>query len=86
MSSLPNRSQRKARNRKMAILLLLSSHSDRYLYFKMSTNETFTSYDHDAAGDIIPEVTITRLDGGDSPAVCTMDNPPYQNPQVKTVL
>ncbi|GFO45244.1 transmembrane protein 2-like [Plakobranchus ocellatus] len=53
-----------------------------YLLFKMSSNGTFTNPDQDAAGDIIPEVSITRIDGDDSPATCEYNVPPYRNPKI----
>ncbi|GFO45245.1 transmembrane protein 2-like [Plakobranchus ocellatus] len=55
-----------------------------YLFFKMSSNATFTNPDQEAAGDLIPEVTVTRLDGGDNPATCDFDVPPYSNSQIPT--
>ncbi|KAK3713278.1 hypothetical protein RRG08_043860 [Elysia crispata] len=53
------------------------------LFFKMSSNETFTNLDQEAAGDVIPEVTVTRLDGDNNPASCSY-SPPFYNPQVPT--
>ncbi|GFR65862.1 transmembrane protein 2-like [Elysia marginata] len=54
-----------------------------FLLFKISSNETFTHLDQEAAGDAIPQVTITRLDGGKIPAVCNSNVPPYTNPKVR---
>ncbi|RUS91903.1 hypothetical protein EGW08_000305, partial [Elysia chlorotica] len=53
-----------------------------YLMFKMSSNETFSDMDQDAAGNIVPEVTITRLDGDNNPATCNFLVPPYNNPEL----
>ncbi|RUS91900.1 hypothetical protein EGW08_000302, partial [Elysia chlorotica] len=57
--------------------------SNGLLFFKMSSNATFTNLDQEAAGDLVPEVTVTRLDGDNSPATCTYNPAPY-NPQVPT--
>ncbi|GFS06988.1 WSC domain-containing protein 1, partial [Elysia marginata] len=55
-----------------------------FLFFKMTSNGTFTNQDQEAAGDVIPEVTITREDGDNNAAVCTYNPPPYVNPQAPT--